>query len=363
MKQILKRVATAILFLAFIFWLITEGGRLLHPTETGNVASFGFWDYFYAEDKNTIDVAMIGSSSIYRYFSPLDAYEDYGFTTFMLTSSSQEVGAAPYILEEVNKYQDVDLYVVALRDILRNSARDYVGKEMDEKVQNYYLSNVASAMKFSPTKYKMVKELMEEDDENSAFEWMFPMLKYHDTIMEISPKTLLKRVKKNKSSLKMTALVGKHKAYTIPEYQEDHSIKISDSQKKSIDQIVEAANACGKKVLFVTSPSILTQTEYAISLDLQDYMQEKGYDYLDMNQYMDEMGMDPARDFYNKNHVNLWGAEKYTKYLSEYMLSHYDITPAKLNKKQKQEWKDALTKWAEKKQKLQIKLEEMIATK
>ena len=37
------------------------------------------------------------------------------------------------------------------------------------------------------------------------------------------------------------------------------------------------------------------------------------------------MGLDPATDFYNKKHVNVRGAEKYTKFFADYLTKKYEL--------------------------------------
>ena len=54
-------------------------------------------------------------------------------------------------------------------------------------------------------------------------------------------------------------------------------------------------------------------------------MDEYGLEYLELNEALEEIGIDPTTDFYNKNHLNTSGAGKTTDYLSEilkqYLLS------------------------------------------
>lgn len=103
-KKVLKTVAGILLFLFLLTTIINLLGPLFRPEGQ----DFDGWQYFYAEDNNTINAAMIGSSAMYRYWIPAQAYEEQGFTSCMISQSRQNIRAVPYIMEETLKSQDPD---------------------------------------------------------------------------------------------------------------------------------------------------------------------------------------------------------------------------------------------------------------
>ena len=60
--------------------------------------NYDIWQYFYAEDDNTHNVINIGSSAIYRYWAPMVAYDEQGFTSFTIGTTRQAFDAVPYII-------------------------------------------------------------------------------------------------------------------------------------------------------------------------------------------------------------------------------------------------------------------------
>ena len=48
--------------------------------------------------------------------------------------------------------------------------------------------------------------------------------------------------------------------------------------------------------------------------------------------------MDVDKDFYNIEHMNVYGQQKFTKFFAHYLQDNYDITPSELTEKQKEEW-------------------------
>ena len=58
---------------------------------------------------------------------------------------------------------------------------------------------------------------------------------------------------------------------------------------------------------------------------LQGIVEKRGYRFVDCNEYVSQMGLDYVTDFFNENHVNIFGAEKYTDFLNQFILKNYTI--------------------------------------
>lgn len=94
-----KKVISILLFFVILLYSISKVGQFARPDESDAEA----WAEYYAEEKDTVNVLMIGSSAIFRYWNPPQAYEEQDFTSAMLASSIQDLNMAPYIMEEAVK--------------------------------------------------------------------------------------------------------------------------------------------------------------------------------------------------------------------------------------------------------------------
>ena len=54
----------------------------------------------------------------------------------------------------------------------------------------------------------------------------------------------------------------------------------------------------------------------------------------------EELGLDFDKDFYNSKHVNFIGAEKYTRYLTDYIAAHYGL-PDHRDQEGYESWEEA----------------------
>ena len=48
--------------------------------------------------------------------------------------------------------------------------------------------------------------------------------------------------------------------------------------------------------------------------------------------------LDENKDFYNLDHLNVYGQQKFTAFLTDYLKTHYGVSPRTLSDRQKEEW-------------------------
>ena len=59
---------------------------------------------------------------------------------------------------------------------------------------------------------------------------------------------------------------------------------------------------------------------------MQQYADEKGIAYLDLNEKVEELGLNWTGDTQDKgDHLNVYGAEKVTSYLGNYLEENYEL--------------------------------------
>lgn len=339
MKLVIKRIVAAVVFLGILLGLITKAGFFVRPIDIDS----DNMSYFYKEDKDTLNVVCMGSSAMYRFWISQQAYDEQHFTSNLVTNAGQEIDAVPYLMEEVEKSQNVDLFVVEVRSPIADEAF----RLDDEFDENIYLSRfgfLVMGMKQSLNRLQLINNVLTENEQNTKFEWMIPILKYHDNIYKMTADKFVERlngVDKDKIYTKVTYYVEKQEQ---PVYEDDPSIKFPDRYKKSIDNIAAKADELGAKVLFVSTPYIPNHSRAALQLQMSDYINQQGYDYLDMTDKIDEIGLDLDVDYYDENHANIGGAQKVTSYMAAYIADHYDL-PNRLNEEQTKRWEKLCDQW------------------
>ena len=86
-------------------------------------------------------------------------------------------------------------------------------------------------------------------------------------------------------------------------------------------------------MLFARFPHRTVIENYdAVFAKLESVVQEYGYDFVNFDTQIDAIGLDPLSDFANAEHLNVFGAEKFTPYLADYLAAHYDLNTAHSDK-------------------------------
>ena len=71
---------------------------------------------------------------------------------------------------------------------------------------------------------------------------------------------------------------------------------------------------------------------------MTDLVAEYGYDYLNLERDVAMTGIEDDKDFYNLDHLNIYGQKKFTEYLTDHLISNYGVTARELSDSQKSDW-------------------------
>lgn len=351
MSGIAKIAASVASFLIVICLVINMLGQLARPEAFDS----DVWTSYYAEEDNTINAVVIGSSAIYRYWMPTRAYEEQGFTSALLATAGQDIRLVPYAMEEAVKTQKADLFVVEVRSAITRGDVEKVGKAK----LNYFLEVFSSGMKPSMTKFRMIDDLYDKDFKEKV-KLMIPLLKYHDNLLKYDREFLVDRLNKTTDEFKMTRQVPNVSAQEEPVFNPGKNSYLTDDVKGYIDNIAAKADELGVKVLFLSTPYVPTRKQAAMQLELDDYMGSQEYTYFDMNTCSDEIGLDYSTDYFDARHTNIAGARKVTSYLAKYLKDNYGLAEH-LTDDQKQSWTDACTAWNDEEEKIMGQWEKRVA--
>lgn len=274
---------------------------------------------FYAERKNTIDVVMIGSSPVYPCLATPMMWGEYGIASYPISSNLQRPIAGAYLVEEVRKTQQPRLYIFEMRM--------YTARETDLTNNMAYTRGVTDNLKYSWNRVKTINAMVE--DVSERYTYYFDIFKYHSNwkTMVLPEQIACFRYEKadRQKGYVMTDEVGPCEAVDtsgitevepMPEFQEECLLRLLDYLKENDLQ-----------ALFLLSPTVMEDEKQRMYNYIEEMVGEYGYEFLNMNDYYEEIGLDFATDFSDYGgHTNALGAEKCTKFLGNYLVGKYGIT-------------------------------------
>ena len=291
------------------------------------------------EVKNSIDAIYIGGSAAFVYWEPLKAYRDFGFTSYDLATNTIQAESILTYVKYAQKYQSPDLFIIGVRAF---QYYDETGTEVGLRVSS-------DSLDVGIERCNLIKRYLSNrnlDTDELALYW--DIVKYH-TNHDVLKNPVSWGLMDNsmKSDYKGCQIQTSWCYLEKPENVKNNSrIKLLENDEKTLHELLDYLKKNSLKAIFVVCPYEITAEDYSKYNTIHDIVSKYGYEFLNTNDYWEEMGIDFSRDFYNNNHVNSLGAEKYTIFLGEYLKKNYHLPDHKGDEKYKswQELSDSFTK-------------------
>ncbi|SEP96294.1 SGNH/GDSL hydrolase family protein [Butyrivibrio sp. TB] len=331
-KQILKAAVFAIIFIFLIrsvtYVLRTNGD--VKDRFTG----------FYAEPDNSIDAVVIGSSPVYPAIVTPKIYGDTGITVYPLSSNMQRPVAGMYLVKEAQKTQSPELYIFEMRMYTANE-EDIIGNMAHTR-------EVTDNMKYSMNRIDTINAMV--DDKSQRLTYYFDIFKYHSNWKTLFMWSQLRDFNyEYPDDLKGYVVydqVGPTQSVDVSDIEGDRPIQ--DKQEKALRDLLEYLSDNDLQGLFIVLPELMTEDSQKKYNYMKTIIESYGYNFLNMNDYYEEIGIDFETDFRDYgNHTNALGAVKVTDYLEEYLVTHYQFIDDHRLDGNYSSWDDAYKLWQE----------------
>ena len=263
---------------------------------------------------NSIDVLFLGASQTFYAVDAGKLTNEYNISSYDLASTTQPITITPYYLSEALKTQKPKLVMVEVCQIF-NSNQDITPQVLSWN----YAPTPSSFSKFQSA-YSVL-----DGDMLKSFEYSYsPLFLYHDRWSSFNDQDIdfvFHPEKYIDSSFRGFIAHDRSEKRDILFYKSDNSIcKIPSENVDAIKVIKEVCLENNIELVFFKVPAAnWTKGE---SMSVKQFMNENGFSFVDMNDYLNEIGINGETDFFDKRHLNNSGAEKATDYLAK-MISQY----------------------------------------
>ena len=347
-----KRIMAIACFLSIIAYLYASATYLFRGTSLNDYNDDRL-NIVGIKEEGPLDMIYIGGSAAFCYWFPLRAWNDYGFTSYNLGSTSIQSENILYLMKHALKYQEPDLFVIGVR-----SFTDYsnTGYEPGLRYTSDALDLGIDRLRLIKTYYD--RRLMEED----ICSVYIDIAKHHSRYdLLASPEAWSLADNAGEPLYKGVKLMDSYYYLDQPPYTDKERSR--EMERGATETLYELLDYCTEKnlnVLFVVSPYITRQDECELYVTMEDIITSNGFPFLNANDYFEEMGLDLSEDFSDRGHVNVLGAEKYTDFLSKYIVENYGLTDHRAEGNAS--WDAAYAAFADATEKVKASVNAMIAT-
>lgn len=316
-----KRVLGTGVFLGIGLLMFVAVSYMLRPvkvkTKVDNFYRVGFTG-FYEEEKNSLDIVSFGASGLSYFMDNPMLWDEFQLTAYNLGTSNQSCFILEHMIDEVEKTQSPQLYIVETRKFLFAEEKSYNKKSFPYVIDN---------MKYSWNRIKLINYLT--DDWEERLNYYFDIISYHDSWEDFSSKNLEyldNEIENETKGWKTQKKIKKMKLPQVLPVAEEDAVAIPTAAEAALVSLMEKCKKENIQVLFLATPWKIDKESQQKNKYIEGLVEEAGFQFLDCNQYIEEIGLDGDTDFWDRKHTNVIGAEKVTRFVGNYIQENYELS-------------------------------------
>jgi len=320
----IKNIIKAVCFLCVAALLLVYFNKVLTPkyyydTEWASTSTF---EGFYDIPENNVDVLFLGSSCAAAGFNVQDLYNNYGITSYNLSSEHQSLFASYYWLKEALRYQKPQVVVLECKFLFDVNPGEPLN--MSEP----YLRKAFDSMKWSEVKREAINKICEADPEQSKLSYYLPFVRFHSRWSEVSEADFLTYVNKasQHNELKGSVIYNYKVGSEFYPFDPNEYYAVEDTVPLMVEYMDKIAALCEDNeiglILTMTPTSVDDLYRYHAA---NDYATSRGLKFIDFNEASTYIacGYEYGINNCDQSHANLWGANKLTDYIGNLLVSEY----------------------------------------
>ncbi len=326
----IKKVWTVVFFVLATMLMMIPLSYMLRPSTDENAEYRNRMVGFYAEPKDSLNIVSMGNSAIFRYVNNVVLWKEYGLTSYNFCSPEQSLYALEYLVDEVEKTQSPEVYLVDARQFLLNGSKEQNEVKLHQLIDN---------MKYSMNRCEIINKSI--TNWSDRLPYYLDIITYHGNWEQLSKESITYARNAKSQDMKGWVVVNvMREVDALGDVKELSELPIEKDAEKELRYLLDLWEKESKKVVFVSTPWIIDEVSQQKSNYMKRIVEEAGFRYLDANLYQEKMELDYSKDFYNARHVNAAGAEKFSKFLGEYLMQEFQFTRI-LEESVVKEWKVA----------------------
>lgn len=271
---------------------------------------------FYEQDRNTVDVLILGSSHAFESFNTGVLWDEYGMAAYVLGGSVQPMWNTYYYLREALKTQKPELIIL----------EGYMTGMQDEYTDESRIIKNTYGLNWSTDKLEAMNISTPKDNRK---EFLVEYLQYHTRYRELSAGDFLENMGnplyKNWKGFGENLKTEKLDNPDVSGVGERNGLQ--EKTEKYYRMIMELAEENNIPLVVVVSPYAgISEKDQALFNSAQDIAAEYGIEFINYNLCYREIGIDYTMDAADVDHLNFRGNRKFSTAVGRYLRENYSIS-------------------------------------
>lgn len=269
-------------------------------------------------EQQPLDMVYVGGSVTGVSWEPLSAWADFGFTSYDYSTTSAQAENILAYIKDVRRFQEPKLFVIDARPF------QYYSTQEEEAP----LRRISDSLELTtPIRNHLLKEYFSNREiaaDTELAPYYLDIMKYHELTENLGSASCwsladFKWVEPDKGwySMDIFAVLDTPQAFRTTQRG-----NMAPAAQKLLTELLNYGKKAGLNFLFVVTPYSIQSTEQEIFNTMADMVEASGFTFLNTN-LCDELELDYASDFSDLVHLNILGADKYTKFLGAYIQERY----------------------------------------
>lgn len=315
-KRQLSRTLRAIFFLIALAAVVLSLDSSLKLVQEDNICA-----RYYRYPRDTFDVVFLGASLVLYGIYPMELYDEYGMASYSLSTGNQSLKASYLLAKEAIEKDHPKLIVL---DCGR-------AKEDEEYLKPQYLHYITDTMPYwSINRFNMITELIEEGQDRKPF--LFPLIAYHSRWQDFTFEDALPQTKEKVYGAKVASWTRKS-SVSFKKASISQGV-MTETSRNYIQKTIDLCRQNDTEILLITMPvmgdnQFFAQEGYNLrasaALEVEQLAKKNGVLFANYFEKAEKLGLDPVTESTDGEHLNRWGAGKFTKILGDFISSHYEI--------------------------------------
>lgn len=271
------------------------------------------------DDSSAYDVLCCGSSHAYCTINPMEIYRERGLRTGVIATRRQPLECTYYYLKEA--FARKQPKVILLESYMIYSE----GCCQDEAV----LHDAIVAFPGLANKFRMVEAALVAGNREDFY---FDLLKYHSRWQELTSTDYTNELCISDFLHGYVAFTKKTPVNVGKENASEHAVREIPRRKLAwLLKIRDLVHSHGGRLVVFTAPYDFGKKKEELLGQisaLAKFLKRERIEYVDFFKLFSDVGLDASVDFYDPGHLNIWGAQKVSRWICGYLNqdAHSDVT-------------------------------------